>query len=170
MSFVPPPPILTALGAALGLPLLLAALSHGPWKVIPPGRRFIVAAVAVGIAWGASLPLLGEHPIADVAAGFLILLSAVFAEFTLWTLIAWGFTSSMLLTLARAERSLSLEEWVSAYTGGRTIEALAQDRLGVLVRFALATREEGRIVMTPGYGGRTAGLTRLLRTIFGLNA
>jgi hypothetical protein len=65
MNFTPPLPILSALGAALLLPVVLAGLSHGPWKVPAPGRRFVLAAALVLAGWGLSLPAL--RPLAPAA-------------------------------------------------------------------------------------------------------
>jgi hypothetical protein len=169
MDFIPSAPILTSLVAALALPLVLAALSHGPWKVAAAGRRFLVAATLTAAGWGVSLLPAERGTAADVVAGAFILLAAGLAEFTLWTLIAWGFTTSLLRTLARENRPVSLEEWVAAYTGGRAADAFAQDRLGILFRFGMAFRENGRVLMTPRRGLRTARLAWALRRVFGLN-
>jgi len=168
MHLVPPPPVVAALAAALLLPLLLALLSHGPWRVPAPGRRFAVAAAATAACWAASLALFLPFDAADAAAGGLLLFAALLGGFTAWTLLAWGFTLSLLLALGRAGRPLSLPEWVSEYADGRTAEAFAEDRVGVLLRLGMARRQGRRVVMTPRLGRRTARVARLLRTLFGL--
>ena len=104
----------------------------------------------------------------DVLAGALLLFTALLAGFTLWTLVAWGFTLSMLLTLARSDRPLSLEEWIIRYTNGKPLTAFARDRLGVLFRLGLATSREGRVVMTPHRGRFVARIAGLLRFTLGL--
>ena len=61
----------------------------------------------------------------DAATGLLLLMTATLAVFTLWTLIAWGFTLSMLLALARGGRRLSVEEWAEEYMNGKSLSAFA---------------------------------------------
>jgi hypothetical protein len=168
MIFTPSLPIVVSLGAAFVLPAILVALSHGPWKVSAPGRRFVLAAVAALSGWGLSLFAVSPLALADLVAGALILLAALLAGFTVWTLIAWGFTASLLMSLAREDRPVSLDEWVAAYTGDRTIETFARDRVQLLFRFDLATAEADRIVMTPGAGLRMARFARFLRVLVGL--
>jgi hypothetical protein len=90
------------------------------------------------------------------------------AEFTLWTLIVWGFTASMLMSLARAGRPVSCEEWIGDDTDGRTIDVLTLDRLRLLGQLGLAVRQNGRVVMTAGAGLRMARFARLLRLFVGL--
>jgi hypothetical protein len=167
VNFFPAWPILTALFAALAVPVVLALLSHGPWKIVAPGRRFLVAVSLAAGAWPGCL-LFSEPRPADLLAGVLILASAVLAEFTLWTLIAWGFTASLLMTLARENRSLATDEWIAAYTAGQTIDAFSLDRLGVLFRFGLAVRQPDRIVLTRG-GRPAARFVRILRLVLGLS-
>ncbi|MFO0802178.1 MAG: hypothetical protein U0791_03500 [Gemmataceae bacterium] len=168
IDFIPAWPVALSLLAAGFLPAFMLALSHGPWKVAAPGRRFIVAAVLTVGTW-IGLIFLPESPNAfDVVAGALLLLTALLAGFTLWTLIAWGFTLSMLLTLARSDRPLSLPEWVAGYTGGKPLTAFARDRLGVLLMLGLATSRDGRVAMTPVRGRWMARIAGLLRSTFGL--
>jgi hypothetical protein len=166
MSIVPPPPILASLAAALLLPLLLAVLSHRPCRIAPPGGRFLLAALAVAAAWTGCLPFAEDT--ADLLAGALLLVAAVLAEFTIWTLLAWGFTVSLLLALARQGQAVDLDDWIESYTDGQTAESFSHDRLAVLLRFGLATRTNDRLVRTPIAGRWTTCAVRLLRSVFGL--
>jgi hypothetical protein len=100
--------------------------------------------------------------------GVLLLATATLAGFTLWTLVAWGFTVSMLLALARAGRPLTADEWALAYTRGKPLEAFARDRLGVLFKLGLAEVQEGQVVMTPRRGRAFAKGAMVLRKLFGL--
>jgi hypothetical protein len=104
----------------------------------------------------------------DLISGGLLLATALLAGFTLWTLVAWGFTISILLALNRANSPLTLDEWVLRYTGGKPVEAFARDRLGVLFRLGLAEAQGDQIVMTPSRGRRMARVVGLLRQVFGL--
>lgn len=168
MSFVPCPAVAFSLLAVGLLPVYVLGLSHGPGKVRPPGRRFMIAAGLTGITWAGLMVVPAAPDPADVVAGGLLVLTALLAGFTLWTLVAWGFTLSLLLTLARADRPQTLDQWVVGYTGGRPLTAFSQDRLGVLFRLGLAEERGGRVVMTPGRGRRFARVVGLLRRVFGL--
>lgn len=167
IDFLPSVGVAASLIAGAGLPIVLITLSHGPLKVSAPGQRFVAAAVSAWLTWVVALFALSPGWV-DVASGTLLLTTATLAGFTLWTLIAWGFTLSMLLALNRAGRALSVEEWALAYTRGRPLAAFGRDRLGVLFALGLAEVRGGVIVMTPVRGRLLARLVRLLRKLFGL--
>jgi len=169
IDFVPTPAVALALEACVLLPAILLLLSHGPLRVHGPGRRFVLAAGLTWVAWLAALTAV--HPGAvEVVTGALLLATATLAGFTLWTLVAWGFTLSMLLALHRAGRPLSVDEWALAYTRGKPLDAFARDRLGVLLMLKLAEVRGDEIAMTPGRGRLFAVNARLLRKLFGLPA
>ena len=168
VDFVPTLPVGLSLSACGLLPAVLLGLSHGPLKVAAPGRRFIVAVALTWIAWLAT-SIVVEPDWVDLIAGGLLLATASLAAFTLWTLIAWGFTLSMLLALAAQGRPLTEEEWALAYTRGQPLEAFARDRIGVLLLLGLAKVRGDDVVMVPRRGWLFARLTGLLRKLFGLS-
>jgi hypothetical protein len=104
----------------------------------------------------------------DLVAGGLLLATATLVGFTLWTLVAWGFTVSLLLALARADRPVTADEWALAYTRGKPLGAFARDRLGVLFKLGLAELRDGEVVMTPRRGRAFAKSAAALRKLFGL--
>lgn len=167
VDLVPSPPVALSLAACAALPAVLLALSHGPARVAAPGRRFVLAA---GLTWGGWLAatLAADPAWVDLLTGALLLATATLAGFTLWTLVAWGFTLTMLAALDRAGRPLTVDEWAMAYTGGRPLDAFARDRLGVLLKFGLAELRGGEVVMTPGRGRLFAKGVAALRKLFGL--
>lgn len=168
MTILPPLAILAALVAALVLPLVLLGLSHGPWRVAPLGRRFHVAALLVLAGWGTTMLLhWATLSAVDLFAAFCLLAGALLAEFTLWTLVCWGFSITLLLELVRADRPLDRDAWIAAYTGGGTIEQFTHDRLGVLLHHGMARVDDGLLSPTPR-GLVTARLDGLLRLWFGL--
>src|SRR5262245_45114382 len=130
IDFVPTLPVALSLAAAALLPVLLLALSHGPLKVAAPGRRFVVVTSLAWCAWLAAM-IVSAPDAVELVTGALLLATATLAGFTLWTLVAWGFTLSMLLALHRAGRPLTVEEWAAAYTRGKPLDAFTRDRLGV---------------------------------------
>ena len=168
VDFVPTPPVAFSLAACVLLPVALLTLSHGPLRVRAPGRRFVAAAAAVWAAWVAAMAAVRPDWV-ELVTGGLLLATATLAGFTLWTLVAWGFTVSMLLALARAGRPLTADEWVLAYTRGKPLAAFARDRLGVLLKFGLAEVRDGRVVMTPRRGRAFAKGAVVLRRVFGLS-
>jgi len=169
-DFVPSHAMTIAFAASAALPLLLILLSHGIIKVRSPGRRFLFAffissslAILSAIIW----------PVDDAAefiAAICLYLAVALATFTIWTLIAWGFTLTMLLTIADAKSPWNREEWVLAYTGGKPIEQLARDRLGLLFMLRLAERSGDSVRILPGRGTLFAYATRFLRRLFGMPA
>lgn len=169
VDFIPSPPVALSLAACGALPVVLLVLSHGLVKVTPPGRRFALAAAVVWAAWLAGVVVAHPPPV-DLVAGTLLLATATLAGFTLWTLVAWGFTVTMLTALDRAGRPLTVDEWAAAYTGGKPIDAFARNRLGVLLNLGLAELRGGEVVMTPGRGRLLAKVAGGLRRLFGLPA
>jgi hypothetical protein len=167
IDLVPTVPVALSLGACGLLPVVLVALSHGPFRIAAPGRRFVLAAALAWAAWLAAMTVVAPGWV-DVVAGGLLLATATLAGFTLWTLIAWGFTLSMLLALDRAGRPLSAEEWALAHTRGKPLAAFTRDRLGVLFALGLAEVRGENVVMTAGRGRRVARIAGALRLLFGL--
>ncbi len=170
IDFVPTPVVADSFLAAAVLPVVAIVLAHGFWKVRSPGRRFIVAVLASLATWMIIVLNRDSVDAVDLLAGTLLLAAAILAGFTVWTLIACGFTVSMLQALARSDTSLTQETWIAAYTGGKPLVALAQDRLGVLFRLGLARQVGDRVVMTPVPGRLMAKAAAALRRLFGLKA
>jgi len=90
----------------------------------------------------------------DDIAGAAIMLAATVLAFIAWSLIAWGFTLSMLLALARQKRVGGLDDWIRHYTGGADFHRLAADRAAVLLGARLA-------VMAGDNGFRLTSLGRV---------
>lgn len=167
MDLALPFPVGVALVAAALLPVLLVVLGHGPWRVAAPGRRFLVAAALGWSAGGVAFSLVPGSGF-DRAAGLLILAGATLVVFVFWTLVAWGFTLTMLRALAAADHPLTEEQWIAGVTGGRNLTAFCTDRLRVLERFGCAARVGDRVVLTRAAGRRTARLAVACRRLFGL--
>jgi len=167
IDFVPTLAIALSLVACALLPVYLLALSHKPLAVAAPGRRFVLAASLACLSWLVAMIIVVPDWI-ELITGGLLLATATLAGFTLWTLIAWGFTLSMLLALAHAAHALTPDEWALAYTRGKPLDMFARDRLGVLFRLGLAEIHEGEVAMTQGRGRLVARISVALRTLFGL--
>jgi hypothetical protein len=167
VDFVPTFAVTLSLCCCIQLPIALFVLSHRPLRIPAPGKRFVVAIGLTWAAWVAAM-VLAEPDSIDLIAGGLLLATASLVYFTLWTLIAWGFTLSMLLALFRAGQPLTADEWATAYTRGKPFAAFAEDRLGVLFRLGLADLREDQVAMTAWRGRAFASVAILLRKLFGL--
>lgn len=169
MTFVPPLAIALALGCA-ALPVLvlwLMARLMGPSDA--PGRRLVIAE-AIGLAvWLLGMVVWGGGATwEDWLAALLILAGGVLALFTLWSLLAWGFTSSLLLTLSHAEAPLTLDAWIVRYTRGGDAAVFTRNRLGVLLRLGLARDTSEGVRPMPGWAAIVGTSALYLRSFFGL--
>jgi hypothetical protein len=169
IEFVPSVPVAISLAACCALPIVLVVLSHGPLRIAPPLSRFLVAASLSWACWLITLAAVGPGWV-DWVTGTLLVATATLAGFTLWTLIAWGFTLSMLLALERATHPLTIEAWTRAYTRGRPLDALARDRLGLLFRLGLAEMRGEKLLVLAQRGRWVARLTFGFRRVFGLSS
>lgn len=170
MIFVPSLTIGAGIGAGLVLPAILAMLSHGPWKVTAPGRRFVLAALLTCGGWAGFLALQPSVSLADLLASAMILFTALLVIFSFWCLLAWGFTVSLLMALARAGHPLSFAEWVAAYNGGGNVETFTRDRLSLLLKYKMARLDGPNVRIIPGRGVLLVHLIVLLRRLFGVKA
>lgn len=168
VDLIPSAAVALSLVACGLLPVFLLSLSHGVLKVAAPGRRFVLAATLTWGAWLATLPVTVPDAV-ELVTSVLLLATATLAGFTLWTLVAWGFTVSMLLALNRASEPLTIDEWAMEYTRGKPIAAFARDRLGVLFKLGLAETRGCDVVMTPGRGRMFAKCAGVLRILFGIH-
>jgi hypothetical protein len=166
---IPAPAIAAGLCAAAIFPCLLVLLSHRPLLISQLGARLKFAAAGMLVTWlSLSMILAGNGPWPEVLCGGMIVLTAFLAGFSFWTLLAHGFTVSMLVTLAGAERSLSRDEWMSAY-GGAGAEIFTQDRLGVLFRLGMVVESGG--ILRPTTRGRVTGtLAHVGHLIFNIDS
>lgn len=167
VDFTPAPPVAAALLACGLLPLVLLGVSRGPLRVAAPGRRF---AWAAGITWGlwVVLAVTGGPDGGGMVTGALVLAAATLAGFTLWTLLAWGFTLSLVRAVGRVGTPAAAAIDAATDADCLTPETFTRDRLGVLLRFGLAEVRGGRVVLTPRWGWAAARLVTVLRTLFGL--
>lgn len=135
-AFIPTLPVVFALFASITLPLILLALSRGAIQVNPPGKRFKLAClVSIGV-WAIGVAISDGSTVVDIACSGLIVATAILVVFSFWSLLAYGFTTWMLLSLFDCNRSLSMRDWMSAYcaTG---LDGFASDRLQVLLKLGM---------------------------------
>src|SRR5262249_26998068 len=134
-------------------------------------RRFMIAEALGFGAWALGMVLWSgamDPAWPDVLAAVLILMGGALAAFTLWSLLAWGFTASLLLTLSRAGHALTFDEWVVRYARGGDSTVFTRNRLGVLLRFGLARETADGVAPMPGWAATIGASAHCLRSLFGL--
>jgi hypothetical protein len=167
MSILPGPLQITAIVLSVVLPLLLHVYARtGVFR--SAGRLFRAGSItAVGSFALAFFALPGSRDIGDVLGGALLLLTAILLCHVFWSLLAWGFTVTLLTAIAGAGGPLTLEQWISAYMQGGDFNAFAHNRLRLLVGTGMVVARDGRIVATP-FGMLIARLVRLIRFATGI--
>ena len=168
MQLACPYPVWTALLSLVLLVGLLVAVAHGPWRIDKPGSRFKLCAVAASSVWCMLQATTDVSHLSDLIAGASVLMGGLLAAFTVWSLIAWGFTTSLLLCLYNAEHPPTLDEWVNAYTEGRNVEGFARDRASVLLYLGVAQERGGGLRITRGRGHLVAAISTRLARVFGV--
>lgn len=167
-------------GLTVGLAILhgllivpvLVVLSHSFLRINPAKKRFMAAIAFCLLAWIICIIImfLTGYSIswAEVLSGIMILFTAIVAFGILWSLLCWGFTTSLLAALCKINRAASRDEWFQAYGGGSSIAGFADDRLSILLGLGIA-RIEGNSVMLSGNKGILLAFTvSVLRKFYGL--
>jgi hypothetical protein len=149
------------------LPLLLlayakAGLFRGAGRLFRAGCLTIVALFAA--AW---LALPGPQDVGDVVGGAFLLMTAILLFHVFWSLLAWGFTVTLLTALAAAAQPLTLEQWASAYMQGGDLSGFAHNRLSLLIGSGTAVSRNGQVVVTP-LGMLLVRVVRLIRFSTGM--
>lgn len=124
------------------IPLMLILLGRvAPRSAL--GRRFYGALAVTTAFWLFLLivryPTLRQLTVVfpDVVAGSLFYVTAVTGIFSAWSLLAYGYTVSVLDAAASFDGSFDRERWLRRYGGGRGLEGFFEDRLRVLLGFRL---------------------------------
>ena len=118
MIIIPEPATALALLVGFGLVVLVCLMSHGALRITSPAKRFISAAAVSLVLWISGVVLMYMLGIEvvwnDLVAGALIMFTAILSWFTLWTLVAWGFSLSLLMALTRAVAPMTMSSWIRA--------------------------------------------------------
>jgi hypothetical protein len=167
MNILPGPLQITAILLSLLLPLLLFCFARLP-GLHGAGRLFRIGCTTViGLFALASFVLPGPRDPGDVLGGVLLLATAILLCHVFWSLLAWGFTLTLLTTLARDDRPLTLEQWMSTYMQGGSLAGFADNRLRLLIGSGMAALTEGEVIVTP-IGMATVRLVKFIRLATGL--
>jgi hypothetical protein len=147
MTWLPPPLIGLAAACALLMPVLLVALRGGPLAVRRPAPRIKASIVVAWAAWlvGGMIAAYNGYAVnmADWLAGAAILIAMTLAMHVVWSIVVWGFSLNLLVTLVGSSGRLDSRSWADAYSGGRSDRQICLDRIGVLTMFGVATSNAG---------------------------
>jgi len=167
MSILPGPLQITGIVLSVILPLVLYVYARiGAFR--GAGRLFRAACITVvGLFVLACLALPGPQTLDDMFGGALLLLTAILLCHVFWSLLAWGFTVTLLTAIASAAQPLTLEQWISAYMQGGDLGGFARNRLRLLVGSGMMVARNGSVTLT-SFGLLTACLFRLIRLATGI--
>ena len=168
----PPSTIVAAIACGSLVFVLLIVLGVISPALRRPGVRYRVSVGCAGLlllVWLVVLALARTPAAAiDYAADAAIMVSATIIAFVAWSLIAWGFTLSMLLALAHEKRFTGLDEWIRGYTGGADFRRLAADRASVLMASRFAVEVGGNAYRLTSFGRIASTLVGVGRWTFGI--
>ncbi|WP_061024002.1 hypothetical protein [Bradyrhizobium sp. CCH5-F6] len=167
MNLLPGPAQAAAIGLSIAFPLLLLCYARIA-ATGGSGRRFRLGCVSVIVLFAiACLALPGQRHVGDVIGGLLLLGTAMMFCYILFSLLAWGFTLTLLTALVQAERPLTLEQWAEAYMQGGDLGMFTHNRLKLLVGAGMVITAGGTLAPT-AKGVAVARLVKLVRLSTGL--
>ena len=156
-----------ALGLGILFPLVMLGCAQIK-SIRGAGERFAAGCVAVtAIFLVLAFIVPGERDPADVFCGVLLLTTAMLFWNVAWSLLAFGFTLTLLTALVQAGQPLTRSEWVRAYMQGSNLEKFARNRLQLLLGTGMAKTDRQNIVATP-FGAIVATIVRSTRFLFGI--
>lgn len=167
MNLIPGPAQTAAICLGLLLPMLLLCYAR-VLRIRGAGSRFRIGCfTVVGLYLLACIALPGERQPDDVVSGTLLLATAILLVYVFWSLLAWGFTLTLLTALAQAGRPLTEEQWAAAYMQGGDLDAFAHNRLKLLLGSGMVTAANDK-VSTTARGLALARLVKVVRFATGL--
>ena len=132
------------------------------------GRRFRLGCVSVITLYAiACIALPGERRLDDMLGGIFLLATAMMLCYVLFSLLAWGFTLTLLTALVRAGSPLTLEQWAAAYMQGGDLGTFAHNRLKLLIGSGMVMIADGKLAPT-AKGLAVAHLVKFVRFSTGL--
>lgn len=169
MSLLPGPAQTVAICLSAFLPVLLFCYAQ-LLSIRGAGIRFRIGCLTVATLFAlACFALPGQRQFDDVAGGIMLLATAMLLVYVFWSLLAWGFTLTLLTALSQACHPLNREEWAAAYMRGGDLDAFAHNRLKLLLGAGLLTAADGNIVTTRS-GLAVVRLVRFVRLATGLGS
>ena len=132
MNFLPGPMQVTAIGLSILLPFLLFCYARIP-GLRGAGRLFRYGCATIPVLYVvACLVAPGARDPGDLLGGVLLLATAMLLFYVFWSLLAWGFTLTLLTALSKDPRPVALEQRISIYMRGGNLGDFANNRLQLL--------------------------------------
>lgn len=167
MNMLPGPAQAAAIGLSVALPLLLLGYARIA-ATGGSGRRFRLGCVSViALYIIACIALPGERRLDDMLGGLFLLATAMMLCYVLFSLLAWGFTLTLLTALVKAQCPLTLEQWEMAYMQGGDLGTFTHNRLKLLVGAGMVITTDGKLAPTTK-GVAVARLVKFVRLSTGL--
>ncbi|WP_249129554.1 hypothetical protein [Bradyrhizobium japonicum] len=165
MNMLPGPTQIAAICLSAALPLLLMCYAR---IIRGSGRRFRLGCVSVVVLFViACIAIPGQRNLDDVLGGLFLLATAIMLCYVLFSLLAWGFTLTLLTSLVQAGRPLTSEQWAAAYMQGGDIGTFAHNRLKLLTGSGLVMTTDDKLAPT-AKGLAVTYLVKLVRLSTGL--
>jgi hypothetical protein len=167
MNFLPGPAQTTAICLSVALPLLLLCYARIA-AIGGAGRRFrlgCLSVIALFVITCIAIP--GPRNLDDLVSGLFLLATAMMLCYVLFSLLAWGFTLTLLTALVQAGRPLTSEQWAAAYMQGGDLGTFAHNRLKLLIGSGMVTTADDKLAPT-AKGLAVAHLVKLVRFSTGL--
>lgn len=167
MNMLPGPAQTAAICLGAGFPLLLLCYARIT-AIRGSGRRFRLGCLSLIALFAiACIALPGQRRFDDVLGGLFLLGTALMFCYVLFSLLAWGFTLTLLTALVQAGRPLTSEQWAAAYTQGGDLGSFTHNRLKLLIGSGLVVITEGKLTPTVK-GSAIARVVKLVRLSTGL--
>ena len=167
MNMLPGPAQAAAICLSVALPLLLLCYARIS-AVGGSGRRFRLGCISVIALFAiACIALPGQRHLDDVLGGLFLLATAMMLCYVLFSLLAWGFTLTLLTSLVQAGHPLTSEQWAAAYMQGGDLGAFAHNRLKLLTGSGLVMTTDGKLAPT-AKGLAVAYVVKLVRLSTGV--
>lgn len=150
------------------LPILLWVLARPPFRVCQPGLRFKLSCLLILTLWCAAKIVFSNH--IDLwywSAGFLFIFACLIFGFMVWSVLCWGYTLCMLLSLQEHMKPVDSREWQKLHAGPQGTRQLTLDRIQVLVKLRLATFEDDQL-MVSAMGLYLAIIAKFFMNLFGV--
>lgn len=154
-------------------PIILFFLGKILPKRAKTGQTFLLALGITLFFWGVGVITAATYYtnqfILHLITSTMLITGGLLVAFTLWSIVVWGFTVSLLLALNRVNKKATSNSWINNFTDGEGLTKFSNDRLGVLIKLKLLNSQS--LDMHPTRLGRIVAFTvTVARVIFGLRS
>ena len=99
-------------------------------------------------------------------SSLLIILSSIFILFTFWSILVWGFTTSMLVSLNKKKGyKITKEKWIRVYCNNQNLNTFTKDRIQLLYLINVIKKQNKNVTITAN-GYIISFLYKILKNFF----